>query len=346
MSITGRNSERGMAALMVTTILMLVISLIIVGFSQVARRNQRDTLDRQLSSQALYAAESGVNAATAVIRSRAALQQPVLAKTLCEPDTNYPDVKLSGDDVKVTCLLIEPNVPDMVYDDVSENVSSVIPITPVSGTVTSATITWRPSNGASNTNAGCPNIATPSYTLPVRSSWNCGHGILRLDMTPLPTGPETQQAKTVFLYPHAQATTVDAGNATSVSSSEPPLGGLVAVRCSDTNNDPKCMVKINFTSPVTQYYINARSIYKNSRLVVDGVDATGTSQSFTGQVMVDVTAKAVDVLKRVQVRIPVEEKRTSSIPAYGIETSESLCKRFSTAAGYYYADPVAGCPLP
>ncbi len=336
-----------MASLMVTTIMILVISLIVLGFSQITRRNQRAALDRQLSSQALYAAESGVNAATAVIRSRVLANLPIPSKTDCAPDiTKYPDVKLSGEDVKVTCLLVEPNVPNMVYDEVSENVSSVIPITPVSA-INYATITWRPSNGASNTNAGCPDFGTPPpYSLPVRSNWDCGHGILRLDMSALPAGTDAVFAKTVFLYPHAQGTTVDAGNATAISSSEPDIGGLVAVRCSDTGSDPKCMVRINFTSPVSRYYMNARSIYKNSKLVVDGFDATGTTQSFTGQVMVDVTAKAIDVLKRVQVRVPIEEKRNSSVPAYGVETSESLCKRFSTSAGYYYADPVAGCPLP
>ncbi len=345
MSTKGRSSERGMAALMVTTILLLVITLIIVGFSQVSRRNQRDTLDRQLSSQALYAAESGVNAAGAIIRNNVANAQPVLEKTVCEGDVNYPDIKLSGDEVKVTCLLVEPEVPDLVFDGVSENNSTVIAVTPVTGTIQRVFITWRPSGSTPNANSGCPAVSDAlTSNLPVRASWQCGHGILRLDMSGVPSGAESQQAKTVFLYPHWQNATVDTSNAPVINASD-PSGGLVKAHCSD-NGDPKCMATIFFSSPVSQYYINARSLYKNSNLLVDGADASGTTQTYKSQVKLDVTAKAVDVLKRIQVRIPVEEKKTSSIPAYGIETSESLCKRFSVSAGKYYADPVAGCPLP
>lgn len=44
---------------MITIVMMVVISLIVVGFTQVANRNRRQSLDRQLSTQAFYVAESG-----------------------------------------------------------------------------------------------------------------------------------------------------------------------------------------------------------------------------------------------------------------------------------------------
>jgi len=56
-----QRNQSGMVSIMVTMILMIVMSLIVVGFAQVSRRNQRVALDRQLSTQAFYAAESGVN---------------------------------------------------------------------------------------------------------------------------------------------------------------------------------------------------------------------------------------------------------------------------------------------
>src|SRR3954464_6641054 len=63
------NSEAGMASFLIVMILMLVITLIVIGFAQVTRRNSREALDRQLSSQAFYAAESGVNVTTNAIIS-------------------------------------------------------------------------------------------------------------------------------------------------------------------------------------------------------------------------------------------------------------------------------------
>jgi Tfp pilus assembly protein PilX len=63
-SVSSRQStsrQAGMVSIMVTMILMVVLSLIVIGFAQIARRNSRQSLDRQLSTSAFYAAEAGVN---------------------------------------------------------------------------------------------------------------------------------------------------------------------------------------------------------------------------------------------------------------------------------------------
>ena len=59
--------ERGVVSIMVSIVLMAVMTLIVLGFSEIARRDQRQTLDRQLSNQAFYAAEIGVNDAQQAI---------------------------------------------------------------------------------------------------------------------------------------------------------------------------------------------------------------------------------------------------------------------------------------
>lgn len=337
------HKELGMTSLMVTTILILVISLIILGFSQVTRRNQRETLDRQLSSQALYAAESGINAATAVIRSQAALNLPIPDKTTCGTSAAYPDVVLSGTDVKVTCLLVEPEVPELVHDSVTENNPTVIPVKPVSGPISGLVITWRPINPNTNPNFGCSPDGGASSSLPARASWSCGHGILRLEMTPRPIGnADLSRVKTLFLYPQAYGSPLTTTTMTSILTSGSTVG-LTPVRCSVSNNDPKCMLRVTFPGPVTEYFLNVRSIYKDSKVVVDDFSIAGVSQNFSNQAMVDVTAKAGDVLKRLQVRVRTDDSQSSTVPAYGIETSESLCKRFAVSTGKYFTDPAAGC---
>ncbi len=46
------SDERGLAAVVVTVFVMIILSLVVLAFSQVARREQRQALDRQLSTQA------------------------------------------------------------------------------------------------------------------------------------------------------------------------------------------------------------------------------------------------------------------------------------------------------
>ena len=55
-----RNQD-GLVSIIIVVILMIVISIIVLSFAKVVRNEQRQTLDRQLSTQAYYAAESGVN---------------------------------------------------------------------------------------------------------------------------------------------------------------------------------------------------------------------------------------------------------------------------------------------
>lgn len=332
-----------MASLMVTTVLILVISLIIVGFSQVARRNQREALDRQLSSQAFYAAESGVNQAITVIQKRVAAAQAIPAKTNCAPDSNYPGAQLASADVRVTCLLVEPEVSTLVYDGVTSGASTLVPIVPNTGTVSEVTVTWRPASPRANASATCRSAASPAYTLPESTAWPCGHGLLRLDMSTIPTGNATQPAKTVFLYPHQQSGELTPALITRFNAGDTNTS-LVAARCSDNGNDPKCIATIVLPSPMSSYYLNMRSLYRDSNVEVTGAaGGGGGSIRFAGAVKVDVTAKAVDVIKRVRVQISTDEQ-TGSIHNYGIETSESLCKRFSVAPNYYSADVIAGCP--
>jgi len=50
MSAKLSKNQTGLVSIMVTIIMMLVISLIVLGFATVTRRNTREALDRQLST--------------------------------------------------------------------------------------------------------------------------------------------------------------------------------------------------------------------------------------------------------------------------------------------------------
>lgn len=329
-----RLGQQGMASFMVTSVLILVISLIAIGVAQVARKNQQETLNRQLSSQAYYAAESGVNKTVSIIRDRLSAGGQPADKTSCDTNnTEYPPIQLDGTSVEVTCVLVTMESKDLYYSAVTENEPLVIPLeTSGMAPFTDITLTWRPKSGGATPTSTC---GTTGYTLPERNSWACGHGMLRTDLTDMTALQAGRTAMSTFFYPHRN------------DSSTPPTvaysgGGLVEGRCTDTGDGPKCTAKITGLSS-TVYYLSARSIYKDSSLQITGRDANNSDVRFKGQAIVDVTAKAQDVLRRIQARVPLESRTASTIPAAAIETSGSLCKRFSVSPSYYRPDPSVPC---
>lgn len=78
-----KNNQSGFASIIIAMVLILVLSLMTVGFAQLMQREQRSALDKQLSSQAYYAAESGVNDAVAAINNGFDT-----SKTTCAPYTS------------------------------------------------------------------------------------------------------------------------------------------------------------------------------------------------------------------------------------------------------------------
>ena len=322
-----KHDQRGMASFMVTTVLILMIGLIVIGFSQVAQRNQRETLDRQLSTQAFYAAESGVQAAMAQVRSKMTEGLPP-NKTECQPDTNYPDeVKLSGNDVKVTCMLITAEIDNLMYTGVTENTPTIVPLISASGEPFSQiNISWENDAGASS-------VPCTASGFTAKASWSCGLGVLRADVADAPNSA----AQTAIFDPLYNVANANEANAPAVGYGSG--GGLAHGYCSNgaSGSQPKCFAKVTGLSAST-YYMALRSIYKPSTVTITAQNAAGQTIDLLGQVQIDVTAKAQDVLRRIQVRMPLEARETSSLPAYAIESTDSICKRFAVEPGYYSQD--------
>lgn len=332
-----QHDQRGMASFTVTTVLVLVIALIIIGFAQVAIRNQQETVNRQLSTQAFYAAESGVNKTVASIREKIASGRVPSDKTSCADTAEYPAIKLKNDDVKVTCLLVSMQSKSLYYSAVTENAPVVVPLESANGQrISRVTLTWRSKTGGTTPTVGCPSSGFGLYT---RTAWPCGHGILRTDLTDLPSGGQNDVAMSTFFYPRPRAS-VDETTAPQVNY----LNGSSMTQgyCSDAGSDPKCMATITGLD-ATKYYMNLRSIYRDSAVAITGFDVNGNEVRFKGQAVIDVTAKAQDVLRRIQVRVPLESKAVSDLPAYAIESTSSICKRFSVEPRYYKEDSSITC---
>ena len=54
-------NQEGMASLVIVILIMTLLSLIVLSMTKNANREQEQSLERQLNSQAFYAAKSGIN---------------------------------------------------------------------------------------------------------------------------------------------------------------------------------------------------------------------------------------------------------------------------------------------
>ncbi len=334
--VSVRRNEQGMVAIMVTLILMIVISLLVLGFAQISRRNQRTTLDRQLSTQAFYAAESAINDARKLINQQIEDGNAVTSKTTCGPASNGMYVNLptnvldAGSDVSYTCLLVNAMPTSLRFDRI-EDQSTIIPIISGNGNIQSITMTWKTGDQGSLTPIdNCPNGPNVDQEFSVTGSWNCGYGVFRFDLVPAAGSnltPASLQLATMTTF------AVPAKNGTNSIPMSAHNNAKVAVKCDNTT----CQLKIDGGMGLDQYYLRVRSLYKGAPLEIVGQTTTGQEVQFTNsQVVIDATGKSQDVLRRLQVRVPVSEVGSQNLlPDNALQSNDSICKRFSVMDNYY-----------
>jgi Tfp pilus assembly protein PilX len=338
----GSLSQRGMASIVITMVTMVVISLIVLGFATISRRESRQSLDQLQSTQAFYAAESGIEDARKAIRNwlaaPATAALPVPSKPNCT-DASNPSIYPIGDDMKIddangigyTCLQVDP-APDSVEFDGIDSDSTVIPLTSTTGGIRRIEITWQANTPPSLAN--CPSTITNPEFRPQSgvNAWRCEYGVMRVDLTPT-NGVLTRAGLSGSTYSgFFQPVNFLAGgsdNYTNVNQAR-----LVAARCTVTN----CRATIDLIPNLTSISLRLSSLYQPSdvRIVAFNNNGVGgTPLSLSGvQAEVDVTGKASDVLRRIKVRIPLLNNGTL-VPGHAITSNGSICKRFSTAPSYF-----------
>lgn len=343
MSANKRIDEQGMVSFLVTLIMIMVITLIVVGFSEVTRHNSRETLDRQLSAQAFYAAESGINVTQASIVSYITTSGTagLPAKTACISDYDPtraggvgagPIVPLSTK-VGYTCVLVDPTPPTLKFP-VTQTDSTVTPIN-ANANLKSLTVSWPMQNGESQTAcAGANNQFIPISGSGTVWGSDCSFGLLRLDLVTNP-GSTVQNSSTlagntisVFLTPrgsHSGATSVSFGGATTAY----VVSGVDATSGSGRCSSGVCKATITLPDNSSTYELRATALYKDAvPVVVSGVTDSGPAKFSGSQAIVDVTGQAQDELRRVQTRVSLFSSG-NSVPANAVASSQSICKDFA-----------------
>lgn len=319
-----KTDESGLAAIVVTIFVMIVLSLIVIAFSQVARREQRQSLDRQLSTQAFYAAEAGINNAVNGIRT-GNVSFASLDRTTCAGSSGA-NLDTSNN-TSYTCVLYDKAPKSLIYGNVDINNGLVFSLQNENNNMTSVTFEWNGIN-TSGSYATCPSTAYSSF--PQTANYNCPAGIIRLMLIPANTSTLSRDAlvnnsMTVFLRPSSNApsptlgTTPYQGHVSGADSQ----ANVIPASCDAATN--KCKATITGL-PLTSMYAYLRSAYVPNSVTVTGKDNAGNDVRMTNaQIKIDSTGKASDVLRRVQVRVPLYENY--QLPGFSIESLNAICKQ-------------------
>lgn len=306
-------NQQGLVSIVVTMIIMIVLTLIVTGFAQLARREQREGLDRQLSNQAFYIAESGIN------DGRRLLKTPPYST-----GSNKDDCATAGSSLdttsnfQYTCLLIKQDLPELKFQNIQTNKSTVVPINPEPlASFNNLTISWEKRDKPQSIPGSYPSLLT-------NAAWGNGISIMRIDLVPASGTMLASDTYTAFLYPDGAG----AGTATYTTAVN-QQGSLVHAKCGSPTSKKTCYVTFSGL-PKQNYYLRMKSIYNVSDVSIcaDNEDCDGTVKLRGAQAELDSTGRANDVLKRIQARVSIvpDYNGESSIPEYSLDSMESICK--------------------
>jgi Tfp pilus assembly protein PilX len=325
-----KGDQKGFAAIVIVLTLVLVLSLITLGFASLIRREQRTATDNQLSTQAFYAAESGINDAVKAIKDGTVTTD---ITTNCGQGSVLPtpqDVG-TGTGAKYTCLLVDLAPRSMEFNPVTTSLSKVVQFSTEdnSGSPAAASsllISWQDASGSTSFPGTYPNF-------PTVAAWGNNTPVLRISLTPLTAldrSSLTNNTYTVFLYPRpagagATGAATYIGGAAQLRNQGQNIPGL----CNAGSTPHYCRAQINGLPGATKYLLRIKSIYRDSEVTVTATDpATGSAMRIKGaQAVVDSTGKAQDVLRRIQVRVPI--LNDFNFPEYVLEAGNDICKRFT-----------------
>lgn len=351
-----KQNQQGETSIIVTLIIAIVITLMVIGFSQLSNKANQQALDNTLSTAAYYAAESGINAAYIAIQSVEQQGGTVVAQTRhCTVTNKLHDSTYSGfnvlnsaNTVEYTCLLVNPAPPSLNYAPLDVGISQVVPVFGQSQTtdspdkVATITISWQ-ADGAPTLNfGGCPSPDTFYSERNWPQLTQCAAGVLQVDIAPA-TGWRTnptllqKETQTVFLYPrhgaHAPAT------------SSIVNGDVVAANCSRSpaTTQYDCNVTLQ-TNNLSGYYLHITPIYENADLSI-----TATSPSnhplnlYNAQALIDSTGEAKDELKRIQERVSINPVENNNASSYALQSQHSICKLLKVYPGSATGAPLTSC---
>jgi len=336
MSTKVESGNEGFASVVVALILVLVFSLITLGFSQIARREQQNALNQQLATKATYAAESGINQIVKQIRAGVTNW----SNTDCAININSAGIGARTTDSQVTCALVTLNPTSVITQNTPAQQSRISYVESSDGSnINKINFSWGSAcqSGDEACNSSNSNFLSELRPNPGSGSWTYPP-VIQLSITALNSYKRADLINNtfnVFLYPASVA-----AGTSSIPGNFANNANKFMVKCSTTNNAPPlpCSTDIDLSSyNSSKFMVRYMPIYRDANNKYSLPTAGGGSlQIKNSQAEIDVTAKSQDVVKRLKVRVPIYSTSTTSTSA-GSETPDfvlqavNICKRIKTA---------------
>lgn len=326
-------SQDGFAAIVITLVVMTIVVLLVIGFVGIVNRESRSSIDQELSTQAFYAAETGVNDAAQLIAEEGDIGTIETCDEFEASDLSAN--KVLDDNVEYTCVLVNTRPDNLAVDSVRTDRPTTFLLKAVDENgdavnLDTLTVHWQATD--------VPDVVNfPSAGSTFPDSWNFAAPVLRLALTnlvQLDRQSLVENTYTTFLRPEGATGGVSFNIPSAISSQ----GQIVRSRCSEATEPRFCEMTFTGIGGMTQseegFLLVARSIYMEADVFVAGADVNGNDVLFADQqAVIDSTGRANDVLRRVQTRVPVRNQ--FMIPGFGVETSKlgGVCKQYYVTPG-------------
>lgn len=327
------NNQRGIISILVTMVMIVVISLIVLGLAGLSRREQRQALDNHLSTQAYYAAESGVNDVIGLFKAGNPGTKNSCANTGAYSVLNTKSQLGSATSgVSYTCVTVD-TTPGTLTKPISSSPQVFSLATSDGSAPGTVRLSWPKGQGRESIDVSqCPSYAQVSAKNPVftnMSSWTCPYPVLRVDVVftnPSAFGGMTRSflmsnLKTVFVVPTPDSAVTPTMTYLQGTSEKPNF------RDADCDNT-SCYVNLsNLTQNLATgtYYLRASALYVNSTL---NITDTNPAINFSSQTFIDSTGKAQDVLRRIKVAVDTSPGNFNASIGAALVSGDSICKRF------------------
>lgn len=224
--------QKGIASIIIVSILVLLISLVSIGFSRIVNRDVSNAVQDQKAQVANYAAESGINEVVKLMKAN----DPLAAdQTQCNNgllNKLNSTGGLSGDkSTQYTCVLIDTTPSSLSYQKIQSMTSQVIKLK-AGAPMSNIFVTWQSSSGSDSFVSGNKTQLLDEKT------WNTNGytPLLRATLYSVPSSNQLSGAgyseHTYFLYP-SDTSSNDVINLTGPSAI--PDGSLVSIGCNRIN---------------------------------------------------------------------------------------------------------------
>lgn len=342
------NHENGVVALITSIVVGLLLIVITTSAVALMGNELRQASDFDQSTKAYYAAESGVEDALAHLRNTGDFTD----KSTCDPynadDAEFTNIKSpSGGDsnVEYTCQIVSTSTNQLTSSQPLGADSRVsFDLTGIDPSFSQFNVAWNlPSAGdpSSWSNSDFARFGDNGPTgFPGSGSGNNDAAtdwagkmpaVMEVSVVSYPKSAtfnaSSVKQNIVVLRPNSSG--VNSVNYQQGSAKTP-----IAIQCNRSNPSYSCQAAITgFDGVNFNYIVSLQPRYSQASYQVSAVTNGGSPLNIPGQMVIDVTAKAGDVFRRVQARIPLTSGTSDDFPYYVLLADEDICKLLEVTSG-------------